>query len=219
METSMTRCKVAAPKVVPVGTISGRTVEPLFATLPSHYDHPKIYAEIKSTFQCPDGLTFIGFDFSAQELQVASLFADVKANVMTASSELGVAILSGDKSNKTDLHSLTAERAEIPRTIAKNLNYGFAYGCGVKTATNTVKQGLAETELDKAPAFAKAGLKAFKGKKNEWGNYEGGVASDYFNYVYEKSAQSHPSLDLFGQKVPNCLARSYIGKSGSPAQI
>lgn len=220
----MTNQNWLAPQVVPSGTISSRAIEPLLLTLPARtkYKKDKIGFGVKSTHRFAEDspYTFIGFDFNGQEAQVASMFAQAYHGGESGSDEFDKANLIGDKDNGTDFHSVSAKAAGIPRDIAKNVNYGLLYGAGLKTAANTVKQGLSESEKSKAQVFAKAALASFKGTKNRFTDlYEGGVASNYFNYVYNKSATHSPTLDVFGQTIPKSLDVAYIGRSGSPAQI
>lgn len=215
-----------APAVVANSTVSGRSVEPLFLTLPARARNKgktKIGFGVKSThrFDEDSPYTFIGFDFSAQEMQVAGIFAQTySGNNESGFDKLDNANLTGDKSRGTDVHSLTAKAAGVPRDIAKNVNYGLCFGSGLKTAIKTTEQGLSEQDKHQAAAFAKATLESFKGSSNrETGSYEGGLASNYFNYVYKKSAIGNSTLAIFNQPIPKCLDSKYIGKSGSPAQI
>lgn len=211
-----------APEVVPSSTISGRTVEPLYNTLPARAKHEdqKIGFAIKSTHRFSDDspYTFVGFDFAGQELAVAAMFAESQNHSSNGTDKFNKAVLVGNKDEGTDFHSMTAKQAGVKRSTAKNIGYALLYGSGLKTATNTAMQDLDDSEKSNAKAFAKATIDAFKGKKQGI-NYNGGIASNYFNYVYNKSDSCHPTLDLFGQVVPKCLDYTHIFKSGSPAQI
>lgn len=211
-----------APDVVPSSTVSGRVVAPLFATMPARCNHPKdkVGFGIKSTHRFPEDSewVFVGFDFSQEELNVAGMFAESITRDANGTDPFNKALLVGDSNKKTDFHSLVANEVGIPRWLAKNTDYGLIYGAGVKTTTNTIMQGLDDSEKGRAKDYAVKTMESFKGKR-EGSKYRNGVASNYFNFVYNKSANLNARLDVFGQRIPKCLDVEYIHKSGSPSQI
>lgn len=204
------------------GTISGRSKEGLFLTMPARATHEdtKIGFGTQAThqFSKDSDYTFVGFDFSAEELNVAGMFSEAYNQSASGKDLLNKALLEGTKENRTDLHTKVADDVGVPRDVAKAINFAMTYGCGVKTATNSVLQGLPDDQKPYATKYAKKGLKSFKGNK-EGRTYRGGIASNYFNYVYTKSGQSKATLDYFGQPIPKCLDVDYIHKSGSPSAI
>lgn len=64
----MTKQRFLAPAVIPSGTISSRSIEPLLLTLPARTNYPedKIAFATKSShyFEEDSPYTFIGFDFA-----------------------------------------------------------------------------------------------------------------------------------------------------------
>ncbi len=113
-----------AAEVKPCGTISGRTVSSLFNTLPAHYETPKIMSEIKSAMQCPKGWVFVGGDADQQESSVAAAMSDSFIGY-SGTNEFSKAVLTGDKDQGTDFHSVMAKKVGIKRSTAKNVNYGL----------------------------------------------------------------------------------------------
>ena len=78
---------------------------------------------IKSSYRAPEGYSFIGFDYSGEELNVAAIYADKNEGKGSGCSKLGNAILIGDKKKGTDPHSLTAKAASVGRNTGKGGNF------------------------------------------------------------------------------------------------
>ena len=121
---------LVAAQVNPGGTVSGRTMAPLYNTLPAHWDEPKIMSEIKMTSQCPDGWVFVGGDADAQEVSIAAAMGD-SFYYVSGASPFSKSVLAGNKEDGTDYHSLTAKtvtgKLEVDgdeRYGAKGVNFG-----------------------------------------------------------------------------------------------
>lgn len=100
-------------------------MEPLLLTLPARVDNDKILGAIKAQYRAPEGCKIVGFDFASEEAQIAGAYASARSG-FSGSNLFDKAMCVGDKSTKSDVHSLTAQRTGIPRAIAKNCVYGLA---------------------------------------------------------------------------------------------
>lgn len=230
----MTEQKWAAVQARPSGTISGRVIEPLLLTLPARvkgnpnkgYEQEKIAFGAKTSFRFENEKhVLVSFDFNGQELGIAamlaqSFLAENGGGSYSGSDSLDKAVLVGDKSKGTDFHSIVGNAANVSRMCAKGINYAGIYGAGEKTVTKVVASELPPESKHLAKPAAKLALKALKGDRNwDTGQYYGGVASNYFNRSYSRSAKGNVKLDLFNQAIPKSLDSAYTQKSGSPSQI
>ncbi|MGL5075822.1 MAG: hypothetical protein ACRDBG_08260 [Waterburya sp.] len=230
----MSNIKWAAIQARPSGTISGRVVESLLLTLPSRvkgnpnkgYEQEKIAFGAKTSFGFENEKhVLVSFDFNGQELGIAamlaqSFLAENGGGSYSGSDTLDFAVLSGDKAKGTDVHSITGGAAGVSRMCGKGLVYALLYGSGLKTAAKVIASELPPNEKHLAIDRAKKALKALKGDRNwDTGQYYDGVASNYFNRAYSRSAKGNVKLDLFNQAIPKSLDSAYTQKSGSPAQI
>lgn len=111
------RVLLAAPRVNPSYTISGRVVDPIFVVLASHVKS-KIAGEIKSMVYSPKGYRLVSADSDGQEATIAAIYGS-SYNGISGSSPLHATILTGDKKYGTDFHSLNAKAANISRDCAK----------------------------------------------------------------------------------------------------
>lgn len=214
-----------------------RTVAPLYNTLPAHWDKPKIMSEIKMTSQCPDGLVFVGGDCDNQEVGIASAMADSYYGVSGASF-FSRTILTGNKKEGTDYHSLTAKnivnKSEVTsdeRYGGKGVNFSAIYGAGVKTIAKTIAKSFA-MEFEQAYRAALAASQGFKGVKEreyldgknrreggEADKFVNGIASDVFNKMFDIIDQRPPKGLFFGNEWPRTLQPEYCGDRGSPPQL
>ncbi|XP_060531031.1 DNA polymerase subunit gamma-1, mitochondrial [Cylas formicarius] len=152
------------PQVVVCGTLTRRAMEPTWMTA-SNAHCERIGSELRAMVQAPPGYYIVGADVDSQELWIASVLGDSHHAKMHGATPFGWMTLSGNKSNETDMHSVTAKGVGISRDHAKVINYARIYGAGQNFAERLLKQfnpSMSETE-----ARSKA-LKMFtltKGKK------------------------------------------------------
>jgi DNA polymerase gamma 1 len=92
-----------------------------------------IGSELKSQVKAPPGHVFVGADVDSEELWIASLLGDAAMGIH-GGTPLGFMTLNGNKSDGTDLHSVTARILGIDRDKAKIFNYARIYGAGEKFA-------------------------------------------------------------------------------------
>ncbi|KRX20739.1 DNA polymerase subunit gamma-1 [Trichinella nelsoni] len=148
---------VILPRVVCVGTVTRRSVEPTWMTV----SNPEVFfllisilqlyfiyavlqpdrigSELRGLIIAPKGYCFVGADVDSQELWIAALFSDSYGVKIHGSTPISWILLKGDKSKGTDQHSLTAKEMGVSRSQAKILNYGRIYGAGRPFATRLLK--------------------------------------------------------------------------------
>ncbi|KRZ68086.1 DNA polymerase subunit gamma-1, partial [Trichinella papuae] len=129
---------VILPRVVCVGTVTRRSVEPTWMTV-SNPEPDRIGSELRGLIIAPNGYRFVGADVDSQELWIAALFSDSYGVKIHGSTPISWILLKGDKSKGTDQHSLTAKEMGVSRSQAKILNYGRIYGAGRPFATRLLK--------------------------------------------------------------------------------
>lgn len=110
-------------QVVPHNTSTNRAGCNLWFTVPG-VKKEKIGSEIKTMCRAPQGWKFVQSDYDSQEVMIASVFADSYHHV-AGSSAFSFSVLAGNKSEGTDMHSVTARQGNIPRDVAKNVNYAL----------------------------------------------------------------------------------------------
>jgi DNA polymerase gamma 1 len=93
-----------APNILVHGTVTRRTVENLLVVMCSTKNW-RIGTELKSRFKAPDGWKIVMADFDSQELQIASIYADMWEGGFVGASPMSYTILSGSKENGTDSHT------------------------------------------------------------------------------------------------------------------
>nr|KAF7427450.1 hypothetical protein H0235_007144 [Vespula pensylvanica] len=127
------------PQVVVCGTLTRRAVEPTWMTASNaHVD--RIGSELRSMVQAPPGYNIVGADVDSQELWIASIIGDAYYKKLHGATPFGWMTLIGNKSNETDMHSVTAKAVGISRDHAKIINYARIYGAGQKFAESLLKQ-------------------------------------------------------------------------------
>lgn len=129
---------IIIPQILPMGTITRRAVENSWLTA-SNVKKNRIGSELKTKIQAPEGFCFVGADVDSEELWIASLLSDSIFKIHGGSA-IGWMTLEGNKLEKTDLHSKTAEILGISRNEAKIFNYSRIYGAGLKHTSTLLKQ-------------------------------------------------------------------------------
>ena len=127
------------PQVTVCGAISRRAVERTWLTA-SNIESDRIGSELKCMIQAPPGYCFVSADVDSQELWIGSLFGDAAFHSEHGCTALSWMTLQGNKKDKTDLHSKTAEAIGMTRSQAKIFNYARMYGAGKQAALRTYLQ-------------------------------------------------------------------------------
>lgn len=127
------------PQVVVCGTLTRRAVEPTWMTA-SNANPERLGSELRSMVQAPPGYNIVGADVDSQELWIAAVIGDANYAKIHGATPFGWMTLSGNKSDGTDLHSMTAKTVGISRDHAKVLNYARIYGAGQNFAEQLLKQ-------------------------------------------------------------------------------
>jgi DNA polymerase gamma 1 len=174
------------PALVVHGTSSRRCVERLWLTV-SGAKPDVIGSELKGLVQPPAGWVMVGADFDAQELKIGSAFSDAFSYQIHGSTAMGYTQLLGDKSRKTDGHSLLADFIKLSRNIAKNLNFQMLYLSGTSGCAMTIKSQRPELPEATCKAIANQALVLRRGKKQRHTNgnysYAGGTDSSAYNFM------------------------------------
>nr|XP_006815395.1 PREDICTED: DNA polymerase subunit gamma-1-like [Saccoglossus kowalevskii] len=152
------------PKVVTAGTVTRRMVEPTWLTA-SNARPDRVGSELKAMVQAPPGYHFVGADVDSQELWIASLLGDARFAGFHGCTAFGWMNLQGNKLERTDLHSKTADTIDISRDQAKVFNYGRIYGAGQPFAVRLLMQFNHRMSVDEARRKASTMYSATKGIK------------------------------------------------------
>lgn len=204
------------PKLCAMGTVTRRATENTWLTA-SNSKSNRIGSELKAMIRAPKGYSFVGADVDSEELWIASLIGDSMFK-LHGGTALGWMTLEGDKSEKTDLHSKTAEILGILRSEAKVFNYGRIYGAGVKFATLLLKQCNASLSDDEAAEIAKKLYMLTKGTvtySKLFGKkvYHGGTESVMFNALESIAHQENPKTPVLGASITDALIERNLNKN------
>lgn len=204
------------PKFCTMGTVTRRATENTWLTA-SNSKSNRIGSELKAMVVPPKDYVFVGADVDSEELWIASLIGDSMFR-LHGSTALGWMTLEGDKNEKTDLHSRTADIMGILRNDAKIFNYGRIYGAGVKFATqllqkcsNNLSDGEAAKKAQELYAQTK-GLQSFS-KVLEKRMYHGGTESVMFNALEAIAHLENPRTPVLGASITDALTRKYLNKN------
>lgn len=202
---------VILPRIVVMGTITRRAVEPTWMTA-SNAKKNRIGSELKARIVAPDGYLFVGADVDSQELWISSLIGDSQFG-MHGATALGWMTLQGSKAQGTDLHSRTANILGVSRDSAKVLNYSRIYGAGMKYAVQLMMQF--NPHLDRFQAFEKVTELYAKTKGNnskqfrlKWQGKDfwfGGTESYMFNGLESIARSKQPKTPVLNAGIPESL--------------
>lgn len=156
---------VILPQVVVSGTLTRRAVEPTWMTASNAQDE-RIGSELRAMVQAPAGYNLVGADVDSQELWIASVIGDAYSNREHGGTPFGWMTLSGQKSEGTDMHSVTAKAVGISRHHAKIINYARIYGAGQQFAERLLKQFNPEMSSTEAKQKAMKMFAMTKGKRS-----------------------------------------------------
>lgn len=204
------------PKFCTMGTVTRRATENTWLTA-SNSKSNRIGSELKAMITSPKDYVFVGADVDSEELWIASLIGDSMFQLHGATA-LGWMTLEGDKNEKTDLHSRTADIMGILRNDAKIFNYGRIYGAGVKFATQLLQKCSANLSDDEAATKAQELYKQTKGLSSyskflERRMYHGGTESVMFNALESIAQLENPRTPVLGASITDALTRQYLNKN------
>lgn len=207
---------IILPKLCTMGTITRRATENTWLTA-SNSKKTRIGSELKAMVEAPEGYVFVGADVDSEELWIASLIGDSLFG-LHGGTALGWMTLEGDKNEKTDLHSKTAEILGILRNDAKVFNYGRIYGAGVKFATSLLKQCNASLSDEEAEKIAKNLYVNTKGDSSsskflKRRMYHGGTESVMFNVLESIANQEDPRTPVLGASITDALKANNLNKN------
>ncbi|KAF9209897.1 DNA-directed DNA polymerase gamma mip1 [Haplosporangium sp. Z 27] len=201
------------PQIITMGTVTRRAVEKTWMTA-SNAKKNRIGSELKSKVEAPAGYKIVGADVDSEELWISSLMGDAQFR-MHGATALGWMTLQGTKSEKTDLHSKTADILGISRDQAKIFNYGRIYGAGVKFAARLMQQFNSTIEAAEAKQRATNLYSATKGIKQQKAvDYElitdrpfwhGGTESYMFNSLERTATAEDPRTPALGCGITDAL--------------
>lgn len=207
---------IIIPKLCVMGTVTRRATENTWLTA-SNSKTNRIGSELKALIEAPEGYSFVGADVDSEELWIASLIGDSMFEVHGGTA-LGWMTLEGDKNEKTDLHSKTAEIMGILRNDAKVFNYGRIYGAGVTFATRLLKQCNASLTDEEAAEKAHKLYEQTKGlvshsKFFKRRIYHGGTESVMFNALEAIAYQENPKTPVLGASITDALTQRNLNKN------
>jgi DNA polymerase gamma 1 len=207
------------PGIIAHGTVTRRTVEPLMVTMCSTKNW-RIGTELKTRVQCPPGWKIVGADFDGQELQIASIYADVWEGGFVGASPMAHTILSGAKEKGTDAHTKLATAIGVDRDTAKGVGFAMLYGAGVRTIANTIQKKFKDRSTNELRQYGTRALAFKKGERGPEGFYEGGSDSGCYNYMEGIALRSKvPELPCLGTKISTALRPSAVGNDFHTGRI
>lgn len=184
------------------GTISRRAISGVWVVLPKP-KKTKIGSDVMRYIGCPDGYKIVSADFVSQESRIAAaIMSDCRLGAHN-STEWSRSVLSGEKSQGTDTHTLTANRCGTDRDAGKKVNFCTIYGGGLAQTATTIKlaKGCDDAE---ATSIAKDFLDWLKGTE--------GVAKEMFSSLKMLSNTPHIRTYLLGVKQPDTINAAYLPK-------
>ncbi|OWF43177.1 DNA polymerase subunit gamma-1-like [Mizuhopecten yessoensis] len=209
------------PRIVPAGTITRRAVEQTWLTASNAYPD-RVGSELKAMIQTPPGYKFVGADVDSEELWIAALIGDAHAKIHGCTA-FGWMTLQGKKSDKTDLHSKTADTVGISRDHAKIFNYGRIYGAGRLFAQRLLMQfnhRLTAAEATKKANIMYSSTKGSRKKKLQESAdgtlfyktvWAGGSESEMFNQLEAIATRESPTTPVLDCHISKALEPQYVG--------
>lgn len=205
------------PRVVPMGTVTRRSVEDLWLTA-SNAKKTRLGSELKAMVQAPPGYEIVGADVDSEELWIASLVGDSLFGIHGGTA-LGWMTLEGSKSEGTDLHSRTAQILGINRNEAKVFNYGRIYGAGREFTTRLLRHFDPIMSVSKASETAAKLYFATKGAKMSSSVFplkkywRGGTESVVFNQLELMANQSRQRTPVLAAGITHALTSQNLRNS------
>ncbi|KAI1704765.1 DNA polymerase family A domain-containing protein [Ditylenchus destructor] len=173
-----------APSITPAGTVTRRAVHKLWLVSANAKEN-MIGSDLKTMVECPEGYNFVGADVDSQEQWIAAIFGDsISTEKRAGSTPFGNMLLAGNKSDKTDLHSIVAKTTGISRDCAKILNYARLYGAGKLHAIEFLKQQGTKDSL--ATEIANKLFSATKGTLQDYLELKPEFKEDFEDFLENK---------------------------------
>lgn len=200
---------VTVPEILCHGTVTRRTVEPLFATM-CKTKKWRIGTELKTRVQAPEGWKIVGADFDGQEMQIASIYSDKWEGGFIGCSPFGHNVLSGSKEDGTDPHSTLARIGGVDRDLAKIIGFSILYGAALKAIKTYIRRYYPDKSEDDVHNFAKRMLEGKKGVLRN-GVYSGGTDSGCFNFMEKIALKDEIStLPCLGTKISTAMRKAHV---------
>lgn len=190
------------PVIVPSGTVSGRMTGALALVMPK-VAPDRAGSEMATLFGASSENTeLIGADFSANESEIFCGLAASETGYFGLTVYEWLVVVH-------DIHSYVAKvlsqgsPIEIPRPLAKNMNFANQFFCGVNKLANMAYVGLnGQQPMDFCLSLAEKFITATRGENN-YGIYENGMASVGFNAMRRRSRLPRGKLPgVFKQVLP-----------------
>ncbi|GAA6027167.1 hypothetical protein JCM8097_002449 [Rhodosporidiobolus ruineniae] len=205
------------PQVLPMGTITRRSVERTWLTA-SNAKKNRVGSELKSMVRAPPGYAIVGADVDSEELWICSVMGDAQFGIHGATA-IGWMTLEGTKSAGTDMHSKTASILGISRDDAKVFNYSRIYGAGVKHAVVLLLKANPRLTVDEATQMAQKLYASTKGLvdrtpafgRNFW---HGGTESFVFNKLEGIAKSDRPRTPALGCGLTAALTKANLPADG-----
>ena len=211
------------------GTVTNRAIDNIGLVM-SKVSEEKVGTEIGGHICTPEGYKFVFADFDSIQAVITALYAAIgtakiegtaRKPINALNNEYSKAALLGTKDTKTTLAWLIAKQAGISYDYGKNCQYAMLFGAGeAKLASMLGSEKLAKEVIG-----------YFKGIKDRSTNkWEGGIASEYFNYSEELAKgltlcngrffyMDEIETTFLHRQMPNILRPSHRGKDmGGTAQ-
>lgn len=209
---------VTIPEILCHGTVTRRTVEPLFATM-CKTKKWRIGTELKTRVQAPDGWKIVGADFDGQEMQIASIYSDKWEGGFVGCSPFGHNVLSGSKEDGTDPHSTLARVGGVDRDLAKVVGFSILYGAALRAVKTYIRRKYPEKSEQDVEKFAKRMIESKKGVVVD-GLYTGGTDSGCFNYMEQIALkQTISTLPCLGTKISSALRKDFVGNDFKTGRV
>ncbi|XP_063433085.1 DNA polymerase subunit gamma-1-like [Mytilus trossulus] len=205
------------PRIVSAGTITRRAVEATWLTASNAYPD-RVGSELKAMVQAPPGYKFVGADVDSQELWISAIIGDSYAKLHGCTA-FGWMTLQGNKADKTDLHSKTAETVGISRDHAKVFNYGRIYGAGQKFAERLLMQFNHRLTPKEAATKAKIMFGTTKGRRIKGGKWAEGTESEMFNRLEDIATSDLPRTPVLGCCISKALEPDNVGDDFMTSRI
>ncbi|GAA5978086.1 hypothetical protein JCM11641_006622 [Rhodosporidiobolus odoratus] len=205
------------PQVLPMGTITRRSVERTWLTA-SNAKKNRVGSELKSMIRAPPGYAIVGADVDSEELWICSVMGDAQFGIHGATA-IGWMTLEGTKSAGTDMHSKTASILGISRDDAKVFNYSRIYGAGVKHAVVLLLKANPGLSTEEATSMAQKLYTSTKGLvdrspafgRNFW---HGGTESFVFNKLEQIAKSDRPRTPALGCGLTAALTKANLPADG-----
>jgi len=209
---------VTLPEILCHGTVTRRTVEPLFATM-CKTKNWRIGTELKTRVKAPDGWKIVGADFDGQEMQIASVYSDKWEGGFVGCSPFGHNVLSGSKEAGTDPHSALAKIGGVDRELAKVVGFSILYGAALRAVMTYIRRKYPDKSENEVHTFAKRMIDGKKGVLVE-GIYRGGTDSGCFNYMEKIALRNEVStLPCLGTKISTAMRKDFVGKEFKTGRV